>query len=130
MKCDKFDYSKDILGRNKKLMDLNLISAAIGWWDNVRAVQTSGRTASQVEWCPTPNQYPALHQRHMEEKKTQKKRKTQKQERFLLAKKRKRKKPQQSRLIKSSEYDGKVASTHQTTDKQAKVKAPSHYLQS
>ena len=53
--------------------------------DSVGAVQSSGRMASQVESCPTPNQYPASRQRHMEEKKnTEKKRKTQKQERFLL----------------------------------------------
>lgn len=44
--------------------------------DSIRAVQSSGRTASQDESCPTPNQYPASPQRYMEEKKnTEKKRK-------------------------------------------------------
>ena len=56
--------------------------------DSVRAIQSSGRTVSQDESCPTPNQYPASRQRYMEEKKnTEKKRKTQKQERFLLVRK-------------------------------------------
>lgn len=59
--------------------------------DSVRAVQSSGRTASQDESCPTPNQNPASPQRYMEEKKnTEKKRKTQKQERFLLVRKAKK----------------------------------------
>lgn len=44
--------------------------AAFGWWD----VESSGRTTSEDESCPTPNQYPASPQRYMEEKKTQRKR--------------------------------------------------------
>lgn len=56
--------------------------------DSIRAVQSRGRTASQDESYPTPNQYPPSPQRYMEEKKnTEKKRKTQKQERFSLVRK-------------------------------------------
>lgn len=56
--------------------------------DSVRAIESIGRTASQDESCPTPNQYPASPHRYMEEKKnTEKKRKTQKQERFSLVRK-------------------------------------------
>lgn len=53
--------------------------------DSVRAVQSSGRTASQEESCPTPNQYPASPQRYMEEKKNTEKEKNTKTREILVS---------------------------------------------
>lgn len=56
--------------------------------DSVRAVQSSGKTVSRDESCPTPNRYPSSQQIHgREEKHREKEKKTQKQERFSLVRK-------------------------------------------
>lgn len=94
--------TENVLGGNETLMDFNFISATIGWW--LGPFKRAAGRRHRSSGAPTPNQYPASRQRHMEEKKTQKKRKTQKQERFLLAKEKKGKETQQ--VIRTRRYGG------------------------